>query len=179
MTIEPWSPRRISNIANVRFAFLSRQEQRRMQRLAQATALVATIFVGAIATAFFGPDHPNSITSIYGKFELCGWVNRMNCVIDGDTIRHEGIKIRLADIDAPEISSPKCAYESNLGHKAKQRLLELINTGPIDLVPIHGPDVDRYGRKLRLVLQNGHSLGEVLVSEGLARRWDGARRPWC
>jgi endonuclease YncB( thermonuclease family) len=105
-------------------------------------------------------------------------LNRVNCVIDGDTIRYEGVKIRLADI-APEISAPKCPYEADLGHKAKRRLLELINAAPIDVVPTGGRDVDRYGRKLRLILQNGRSLADILVAEGLARRWNGARKPWC
>jgi endonuclease YncB( thermonuclease family) len=101
MTVEPWSPQRIPNIADARSALLIRQEQRRTQRLAQSAALVVTIFVGAIASTCFGPDRANPIAPMYGKFQLCGWVNRINCVIDGDTIRHEGIKIRLADIDTP------------------------------------------------------------------------------
>jgi hypothetical protein len=28
-------------------------------------------------------------------------------------------------------------------------------------------------------MRNGRSLGAMLVDEGLARRWDGARHPWC
>jgi endonuclease YncB( thermonuclease family) len=36
-----------------------------------------------------------------------------------------------------------------------------------------------YGRKLRILVRNGRSLGDTLVAEGLARRWDGARRSWC
>jgi endonuclease YncB( thermonuclease family) len=40
-------------------------------------------------------------------------------------------------------------------------------------------DADRYGRKLRVVTRNGRSLGDILVAEGLARRWDGRRRSWC
>src|SRR5829696_2988400 len=103
---------------------------------------------------------------------------RQDCVVDGDTIWYGGLKIRLADIDAPEISEPKCASEATLGHRAKRRLFELINSGPIEIVRT-GRDEDRYGRKLRVVMQNGRSLGEILVAEGLARRWDGARRSWC
>jgi endonuclease YncB( thermonuclease family) len=112
------------------------------------------------------------------RFGVCGWATRQNCVVDGDTIWYEGLKIRLADIDAPEIRDPKCASEATLGHRAKRRLFELINSGPIEVVRT-GRDEDRYRRKLRVVMQNGRSLGEVLVAEGLARRWDGARRSWC
>ena len=40
-------------------------------------------------------------------------------------------------------------------------------------------DEDQYGRKLRMVTRDGRSIGEVLVGEGLARRWEGSRRSWC
>ena len=35
------------------------------------------------------------------------------------------------------------------------------------------------GRALRVVTRGGESIGGMLVAEGLARRWDGARHPWC
>lgn len=38
---------------------------------------------------------------------------------------------------------------------------------------------DRYGRTLGRVLVDGVDVGELLISEGLARRWDGRRHPWC
>ena len=114
-----------------------------------------------------------------GGFWLCHTRLQQNCVIDGDTIRYGGIKIRLADIDAPEISSPQCSAEAVAGHRAKDRLLELINAGPVQLVHGGGPDADKYGRKLRVIERNGRSLGDILVAEGLARRWNGVRRSWC
>ncbi|MFN3321791.1 MAG: thermonuclease family protein, partial [Allorhizobium sp.] len=40
-------------------------------------------------------------------------------------------------------------------------------------------DMDRYGRKLRTVTRGEQSIGEMLVAEGLARRWNEARRDWC
>jgi endonuclease YncB( thermonuclease family) len=89
------------------------------------------------------------------------------------------MRIRLADINAPEIVSPKCAREFTLGQRAKRRLAELINAGPIDVVFIDGRNVDRYGRRLRIIRRDGRSLGDILVAEGLARRWDGPRRDWC
>jgi len=126
------------------------------------------------AVAAYGVDD----TRASHRFGVCGWATRHNCVVDGDTIWYEGLKIRLADIDAPEISEPKCASEAALGERAKLRLLDLVNVGPFELVR-DGRDEDRYGRKLRVLRRDGRSLGEVLVTEGLARRWDGARRSWC
>ena len=114
-----------------------------------------------------------------GQFNICVTSIRITCVVDGDTIWYQGSKIRVEDIDAPEIFSPKCASEKALGERAKHRLLELLNAGPFQLVRHGDRDKDRYGRLLRTIERNGHSLGMILVSEGLARRWDGARHPWC
>jgi endonuclease YncB( thermonuclease family) len=65
-----------------------------------------------------------------------------------------------------------------LGERAKGRLLELINAGPFELVR-YDRDEDQYGRKLRIIKRDGRSIGDTLIVEGLARRWDGARRSWC
>jgi micrococcal nuclease len=114
-----------------------------------------------------------------GQFTLCSRGNQAQCVVDGDTIHYAGQKIRLEDIDAPETYQHKCVSELALGQRATNRLLELINAGPFELVNRGGRDEDRYGRKLRTIERAGRSLGEILVAEGLARRWDGARRSWC
>jgi endonuclease YncB( thermonuclease family) len=135
-----------------------------------------------------GPGGPQSLalhrggalaTSARGGFTLCARARLPNCVIDGDTIRYDGVKIRLEDIDAPEVFSPKCPSELARGNRATERLLALINAGPIALVRTGARDQDRYGRKLRTIERAGRSLGAILVAEGLARPWDGARRSWC
>jgi endonuclease YncB( thermonuclease family) len=113
-----------------------------------------------------------------GAFRLCAERRQPNCVVDGDTIWYGDIKIRLADIDTPEVFSPQCASEAALGRQASERLLELINAGSFELVRT-GRDADRYGRKLRILERHGRSLGDILIAEGLARPWDGARRSWC
>ena len=71
------------------------------------------------------------------------------------------------------------ASEAALGRQATQRLVQLMNDGPFELVHRSGRDEDRYGRKLRVVERRGRSVGDTLIAEGLARRWDGARRSWC
>jgi micrococcal nuclease len=120
-----------------------------------------------------------AVTTRGATFALCGAPRQQSCVIDGDTIRYGGITIRLADIDAPETHSPSCASEAALGRQATRRLLELMNEGPFAVVRAGLRDEDRYGRKLRTLERGGRSLGDVLVAEGLARPWDGARRSWC
>ncbi|WP_408586405.1 thermonuclease family protein [Novosphingobium sp.] len=112
------------------------------------------------------------------RFELCG-MTRRTCVVDGDTFWLEGEKIRIADIDTPEISEPKCDAEYQLGMKATYRLRDLLNEGAFEVRPIGNRDADRFGRKLRVVVRDGQSLGDQLVSEGLAHTWTGRREPWC
>jgi len=125
------------------------------------------------------PDRLALPTVGEGQFTLCGRGNRMQCVVDGDTIYYGGLKIRLEGIDAPETHQSKCEYELALGNRATNRLLELMNSGPFEIANRNGRDEDRYGRKLRTMERDGRSLGEILVAEGLARRWDGARHSWC
>ena len=124
-------------------------------------------------------NRSDGIVTARGGYSLCSAIIRRSCVVDGDTIWHARTKIRIADIDTPEISSPKCSSEAALGHRAKERLLELLNMGPFDIVHPGGRDEDIYGRKLRVLVRDGRSLGMILVNEGLARRWTGSRRSWC
>jgi endonuclease YncB( thermonuclease family) len=165
--------------------------RRYRSRLREGVWLPALIVAGA--AAIYG--HVDGTAAVYGNvgggtaprsasiaeradFALCARGNQQTCVIDGDTIRYGGVKIRLADIDAPEAFSPKCASEAALAERATQRLVEVMNAGPFELVRA-GRDEDIYGRKLRLVERGGRSVADTLVAEGLARRWDGARRSWC
>jgi len=98
-------------------------------------------------------------------------------VVDGDTFRYRGDTIRIADIDTPEVNG-RCAEETALAARATDRLATLLAAGPFTLEPMDR-DEDKYGRKLRIVTRGGQSIGDALVAEGLARRWDGQRRPWC
>lgn len=97
-------------------------------------------------------------------------------MVDGDTFWFRGEKIRIADIDAPELSPPRCEREHGLA--AKQRLLDILNSGPLSF-KMTARDKDRFGRKLRIVYRDRRSVGDVLIAEGLARKWQGSRRSWC
>jgi len=116
--------------------------------------------------------------AVRASFGFCHTGGGTNCVVDGDTIWLRGQKIRVADIDAPETHPSRCAREAQLGGQATRRLRQLLNGGAVSLQPIDR-DVDRYGRKLRIVLVDGRSVGDTLVDEGLARWYAGGRRPWC
>ncbi len=112
------------------------------------------------------------------SFSFCHVDGGYNCVVDGDTIWLEGVKIRIADIDTPETHDYRCQAEKDLGNRATVRLQEILQGGRISLEPIDR-DADQYGRKLRIVLVDGESVGQTLVDEGLARWYDGGRKPWC
>lgn len=107
---------------------------------------------------------------------LCAPGPRDNCVVDGDTIWLSGEKIRIENIDTPETDQAKCPAERAAGERAKRRLHQLVNSGPLY---IERSGADRYGRTLATVSVNGRDVGSVLVSEGLARPWGGKRQPWC
>ncbi len=164
-----------------------RPGQAQWRRLAAATGVAAVLALAAALhpdltganSAFALGGGGSFVMNGGGSFTLCAYARAPNCVIDGDTIRYDGIKIRLEDIDAPEVFSPKCASELARGGRATRRLLELINAGPFELLRAGDRDEDRYGRKLRTLERAGRSLGAILVAEGLARPWDGARRSWC
>lgn len=105
---------------------------------------------------------------------LCAAGPRSHCVHDGDTFWHEGEKIRIADIDTPELNG-RCDYERKLAVKARNRLLDILQAR----YSIRRQGQDRYGRTLAIVTVNGRSVGDMLVSEGLARTWSGRREEWC
>lgn len=156
--------------------------------LLRSFAIVAVIAVGALGAfhlqdtgrldsmlaSFTGP----AADTLSASFSICDAGARTNCVVDGDTFWHQGEKIRIADIDTPELSPPRCAREKQLGQAAKRRLHALLNAGRFSL-NAGWRDEDRYGRNLRTVTRQGRSIGDILVSEGLARRLDGSRHPWC
>jgi hypothetical protein len=148
--------------------------RRRMRRLPMVIPWIVLFGIGAAVYAL-------SDRYIAGqpRFASCGWILWRNCVIDGDTIHYAGRKIRLLDINAPEISNPGCPSELALGLRAKERLIELMNAGPVAVIRVDGNDRDVYGRELRVVTVDGRSVGHRLVIEDLARRWGDGRRSWC
>jgi micrococcal nuclease len=160
---------------DLRLFFRKKRRQRNLAILAMIFGLASAAALAVSApTVTLAVQHMTSV-----KFEKCTDGHRTTCVIDGDTLWIDGTKVRVADIDAPEISEPKCASELALGNRATERLIELVNKGSFELQAWPGRDKDRYGRALRVLVRNGHSLGDILVSEGLARTWTGRREPWC
>ncbi len=80
-------------------------------------------------------------------------------VIDGDTIHlNDGRKVRLLDIDAPEIKQP-------WGLQSKKFLADLIEGKEIELI---GSKKDRYGRTLATIKLGDLDVNKRLVEMGHA-----------
>jgi len=95
---------------------------------------------------------------------------RVTCVVDGDTVWIEGEKIRISEIDTPEMDG-RCPAERALALRAQARLVELLNAGPVQFERV---GTDRYGR----TLARFGAVSETLIREGLAHRWP-SRKGWC
>lgn len=143
-------------------------------RIFPAIAALSAIVMCVAASAGLAQQPKSSSEA----FSVCGGGRRITCVVDGDTFWFRGEKIRIADIDTPELSPPRCERERERGLAAKQRLLDILNSGPLSFKTT-AREEDRFGRKLRIVYRDQQSVGDILVAEGLARKWQGSRRSWC
>jgi endonuclease YncB( thermonuclease family) len=88
-------------------------------------------------------------------------------VVDGDTINIVGEKnrIRLASIDAPELSHGYGRPGQPFGQFAKSALEVRLRAGEVSLDCV---DVDRYGRSICVVFQAGFNVNQWMVEQGLA-----------
>jgi endonuclease YncB( thermonuclease family) len=100
-------------------------------------------------------------------------------VWDGDTFRigfgHDSERVRLEHIDAPEIEG-RCPFEIELAQRSKLRLAELLRDRDVSITR-NGQDV--HGGTLATLSVAGVDVGDILVSEGLARIWNGRRASCC
>jgi endonuclease YncB( thermonuclease family) len=115
--------------------------------------------------------------------EICTGGNRaerkVTCIVDGDTIWQNGVKMRLLEIDTPETFEPQCDREKQLGEKAKLRLQALMSNG-YRLADSGTKDRTSDHRNLvHVILPNGQDVGKVLVKEGLAQPWPNKGNRWC
>jgi endonuclease YncB( thermonuclease family) len=167
-----WNPRIVPGGGSGGYSGRPSRARPRRRTGAAEFAVAAAIAIAIVSFVAAGPAAwPFGLGSETGS-------PRHAWVIDGDTIDYAGTRIRIADIDTPEMRG-ECAYETRLARRASARMSQLINQGPFEIQRTGTRDEDVYGRKLRIVTRGGRSLGDVLVAEGLARRWTGHREPWC
>lgn len=94
-------------------------------------------------------------------------------VVDGDTIRLDGERVRLIGIDAPEIHGcPKGRACAPGDGQASKRSLQNLMNGPISIRRV---GYDRYGRTLAHIYVNGVNVACEQIGRGQAvymRKWD-------
>lgn len=103
-------------------------------------------------------------------------------VIDGDTIDLNGERIRIANIDAPEMPGrAACPHEAELALSARRMLQAQIDLDPtsIEIVRQVVRPKDRYGRTLARVYVTGEDVADALIAAGVARPWRGRSSEWC
>lgn len=122
---------------------------------------------------------------VYTGLDNYGSVNvtRMVSVYDGDTftvqinkwppIIGDNISVRIRGIDTPEmgVSNSKVKY---LALVAKDKLTEMCKSGKIKLINIKR---DKYFRIDAEVMVGNKNVGKTLIDLGLAKEYDGSRRP--
>ncbi|HEY4249820.1 MAG TPA: thermonuclease family protein [Roseomonas sp.] len=98
-------------------------------------------------------------------------------VVDGDTIRCAGQRVRVIGLDAPEVHG-RCLREIRMARAATDRMRRLIAGG----VRLEAHGRDRYRRRLAVVRdRQGRDLAQLMIRAGLARPYDGHTRrlSWC
>lgn len=114
-------------------------------------------------------------------------VTQILSIYDGDTFKvnldktpalfGDNIPIRIANIDTPEIKGG-CNREKVLARKAKQFTVEQLRNSKEIL--LKNPKRGKYFRIIAEVYIDGQNLGEELLKEGLAVKYDGGKRKnWC
>ena len=102
---------------------------------------------------------------------------------DGDTcyVNIDGVntKIRLLELDTPEISKPKCEAELELGLIARDYLNNLItNASTIEFKTNYTEDY--FGRILAHLIIDGEDVSAKIVSNNLGVVYDRNKKPdWC
>lgn len=100
-------------------------------------------------------------------------------VIDGDTLAFGRERVRVANLDAPDIGSHAgCAQEQRLGAAARSFARSLIRSARrIEIIERQGRD--RYGRTLARVLVDGSDFGQTMIAARHGRPWRGRSSDWC
>ena len=102
---------------------------------------------------------------------------------DGDTcyvtINGQNEKIRLLELDTPEISKPKCDAELELGIKARDFVNGLIkNAKTIEFKTDY--ELDYFGRILSYLIIDGEDVSALLIKNGLGVVYKkGHKMDWC
>jgi endonuclease YncB( thermonuclease family) len=89
-------------------------------------------------------------------------------VVDGDSLEQGDVRIRLADIDAPELFQ-KCYDENNKSYECGKIATDKLKRFVADVAYCKETGVDRYKRRLMECFgENGMSINQNMVLNGWA-----------
>ena len=102
---------------------------------------------------------------------------------DGDTcyVTYQGNndKVRLLDLDTPEISHPKCEKEYTHGIEARNYINKYISDGKkIEFETEYNRDF--FDRILAYIIVDGENVSKIMVLNGLGVVYDKSnKKDWC
>lgn len=109
-------------------------------------------------------------------------------VVDGDTLAVKAriwlgqmveTDVRIARIDAPELTRPRCGREREMAEQARARLSQSLGDGPVSLRDVR---YDKYGGRVLAEVETakGENVADLMLKSGLVRPYGGGKRkPWC
>ena len=108
--------------------------------------------------------------------------NNLFCY-DGDTcyvtVDGKKAKVRLLELDTPEISKPKCDTEVELGIKARDYINNLISNAKIIEFKTDFTK-DYFGRILAYLVVDGEDVSEKIINNNLGVIYDrNNKKDWC
>lgn len=142
-------------------------------------AVAAVITAAGVGGCYAVASELSSPAERIVQFDMCAGSHRHTCIVDGDTLWLDGQNLRLESFDTPEPQTAICggAAEIALAKQASARLLELLNSAPFTVETF---GMDGTGKRtLATIRIGGRDVGDILIEEGLARRWPDGKEWWC
>lgn len=167
--------------------YMGKHKQPRIWQGAVAAALIGTVIgiksndIGGMPLSFLNASPAAQSPALVStqSVAICGNEGGVTCVVDGDTIRVSGERIRLLGIDAPEMPG-HCAMGRDCvpgdPFASTNNLARLMGSGPLDIERV---GMDHYGRTLALVKAGNVDLSCGQLRNGFAiykPRWDNGGR---
>jgi endonuclease YncB( thermonuclease family) len=134
--------------------------------------------------SFLYPFSVGAKNENFGNFPAVKYVRNY----DGDTVTiniagvhpllGENIAVRIRDIDTPEIRT-KCKREKALGRNAKRLVTSLLKNAKT--IELRNVSRGKYFRIVGDLIADGKNVGDILVKNKLAVRYDGGKKTfdWC
>lgn len=123
----------------------------------------------AFAAGDYGDVRVDAVTSIYDG-------DTITCTIKGwPSVIGERIPVRVYGIDTPEMDDKRPDIKA-IARRAKQFAVTRIRSAKV--IELRNIQRDKYFRILADVYLDGASLGDMLLSAGLAKRYGGGTKEW-